>query len=77
MPFGIGILRLDTQGEAEQYGLGVVQLVGELLQAQQGIHASQQFVLIHGLVEKIISAAHDPVDAVGVTVQTGEQYDGN
>src|SRR5216684_1685851 len=39
------------------------------------MHASQQFVLIYGLVEEVISTAHDPVNAVGVTVQTGEQYD--
>src|SRR5258708_7568026 len=41
VPFGIGVLRLDTQCEAEQYGFSVVQLIGELLQAQQGMHASQ------------------------------------
>src|SRR6266849_5048663 len=54
VPLGIGILRLDTQGETEQYGLGIVQLIGELLQAQQGMHASQQLVLIHWLAEEII-----------------------
>ncbi len=41
VPFGIGVLRLDTQCEAEQYGFSVVQLIGELLQEQQGMHASQ------------------------------------
>src|SRR6266852_5288206 len=70
VPFGIGILRLDSQRKAKQDRLGVIQLIGEFLQAQQGMHASQQLVLVDGLVEEIISAAHDPVDAVGVTVQT-------
>src|SRR2546425_9112450 len=41
------------------------------------MHASQQLVLIHGLGKEIVSAAHDSVDAVVVTIQTGEQYDGN
>src|SRR6202011_5445228 len=67
---GIGILRLNTQGEAKQYGLGIVQLIGELLQAQQGVDASQQLVLIHWLAEEIISPAHNPSDAVVVAVQT-------
>src|ERR1700674_5859768 len=34
VPFGIGILRLDSQRKAKQHRLGVVQLIGELLQAQ-------------------------------------------
>src|SRR5467141_3792626 len=53
-------------------GFSVVQLVSKLFQAQQGMHASQQLMLIHGLVEEIIGPAHDSVDAVGVAVQTGE-----
>src|SRR5205823_1428854 len=72
VPFGIGILRLDCQREAKQHHLGVIQLIGELLQAQQGMHASQQFLLIYWLVEEIFGAAHDPVNAIGVAVQTGE-----
>src|SRR5205085_6524209 len=41
------------------------------------MHASQQLVLINGLDKKIVSAAHDSVDAVLVTIQTGQQYHGN
>src|SRR5260370_24515040 len=41
------------------------------------MHASKEFVLVHRLVEEIIGAAHDPVNAVVVAVQTGEQYDGD
>jgi len=36
VPFGIGILCLDTQREARQYGLGVVQLICELLSSASG-----------------------------------------
>src|SRR6266852_848756 len=70
VPFGIRILRLDSQRKAKQHRLRVIQLIGELLQAQQGMHASQQFLLIYGLVEEIISAAHDPMNAIGLAVQT-------
>src|SRR6266478_5520738 len=54
VPFGIGILRFDSQRKAKQHGLGVVQLIGELLQAQQRIHASEQLLLVHGLAQEII-----------------------
>ena len=37
----------------------------------------QQFLLICGLVEEVISAALDPVDAVAIAVQTGNQYHGD
>src|SRR5882724_5215314 len=72
VPFGIRILRLDRQREAKQDRLGVIQLIGEVLQAQQGMYASQQFMLIYGLVEEVISPAQDPVNTVGIAVQTGE-----
>jgi len=51
--------------------------IGELLQAQQGMYASQQLVLIHRFDEEIIGAAHDPVDAVVLTVHAGEQDHGD
>src|ERR1700730_45775 len=44
---------------------------------RRGRDLSQQLVFIYGLVEEIIGAAHDPAHAVVVTVQAGEQYDGN
>jgi hypothetical protein len=55
VPFGAGILRLDRQRKTRQHHLGVIQLIGVLLQAQQGPNTSQQFGLIYGLVEEIIN----------------------
>jgi hypothetical protein len=39
------------------------------------MNASQEFVLIHWFIEEVISAAHDAVNAIGVAVQAGDQYD--
>src|SRR5580700_649480 len=38
--FGVGILGLDRQRKAKQDRLGVIQFIGKLLQAQQGMYAS-------------------------------------
>jgi len=68
VPFGIGIFRLDSQGKAKQTVSALSSSSGELLQAQQGMHASQQLVLVDGLLRKSSAPHIDPVDPVGVTV---------
>ena len=64
MAFRVGIFGLNTQGQTEQYGLSVFQLVGELLQTQQGAHACQQFFFVDRLAEEIVGAALDPPDPI-------------
>lgn len=75
MSVGVGIARLDAMSEGEEHRFGVLELVGEKLQANQRTNASHKFVEVDGLAEKIFSAAIDALDSIFGSGEASDQHD--
>ena len=76
MAFGVRVLGLDAGGQREDHGFGALQFVGDALHAHQRLHASEQLFLAHGLIQKIVGAGLDSLDAVLHAAEAGDEHDG-
>src|ERR1700733_289011 len=73
----IGILRFDTQREAEEDCLGIFEFVGVLFQPQKRAGSSQELLAVHGLVQKVICTGPYPSNALIDTRQSSDQHNWN
>ena len=62
--FRVWVLRLNTQGQAEQDRLRILQFVGECLQTQEGACTGQEFLTVNGLAQEIVRAAGNSLNSL-------------
>ncbi len=74
--FGVRVLGLNAGGEGEDHGFGAFQLVGNALHAHQRLHPGEQLFLADGLIQKIVGAGFDSLDAVFHAAEAGDEHDG-
>ena len=75
--FGVGIARLDAAPQGAQHGVGVLQLVGVVLYAQQRGDAGKQLDGKDWLVEEVVGAGFDAANLVLEVAQPGDHDDRN
>ena len=63
MPFGIGVFGFNAKGQARKDSLGIVQFIRKLLQADERMHASEEFVSFKALADTMIASGIDLIAA--------------
>ena len=75
--FGIGVAAFDDEAERAQNGVGGFQFVGEFLQAEQGLHAGDEFFGEDWLVQEVVGSGFDAAHFVGAVAESGDEDEGN
>ena len=76
VPFRVGIARLDDASEREEQRFGRLEVVGQALDANQRAHARVQLLGVDRLVEEIVGAGADGVDARRALLHAAHEHDG-
>jgi hypothetical protein len=75
--FGVGVAAFDDQAEGAEDGVGGFQFVGEFFQAEQRLHAGDEFFGQDGFVEEVVGAGFDAAHFVGAVAESGDEDEGN
>ena len=74
---GVGIARFHAQCQGKNHGLGVFQLVGKFLDAQQRFDAGEELFGEDRLAQELVGAGLKAADAVFAFAQAGDDDHGN
>ena len=74
---GVGIARLDAASQGAEHGVGVLQLVGVILYAQQRGDAGKQLDGKDRFVQEVVGAGFDAANLILEVAQAGDHDDRN
>ena len=77
MALGVRVAAFDDQAESAENGVGGFQFVSEFFQAEQRLHAGDEFFGEDGLVEEVVGAGFDAAHFVAAVAESGDQDEGN